>query len=123
MARYQVHHFLFFFEKKGDNPGTRLSNTTGDKMMQIHRRSYLIPRKKEGSNSLKDKSGGLKAKKVANLNTVKTIKKISSRLAIHRMVLGILNLVSIKRATKEGNLSMEDKVLMLYFHRSSIFAK
>lgn len=92
-------------------------------MMDIQRRSYLIPKKKEAINSEKERSSGLNAKKVATLNNVNTIKKISNRFAIHRIVFGILNLVSIKRVTKENNLSYHGKEHVLYFVRSSIFAK
>lgn len=101
----------------------RLSKTIGERMMHIQRRSYLMPKKNESSNSENERSEGLNAKKVANLKTVKTIKKISSRLITHSIVFGILNLISIKRATKEVFLSIEGNVPELYFNRSSIFAK
>ena len=95
MARYQVHHFLFLDEKKGVSLGKALSAITGNKMMAIQRISYRTPIKKEGTTSPNESPLGRKARKVASLNSVKISKKITSRLATHNIVFGILYLTSI----------------------------
>ena len=54
-----------------------------------------MPKKNEGNKSLKERSLGLNAKKVANLNKVKINRKIEKRLITQRMVFGIFNLISM----------------------------
>jgi hypothetical protein len=63
--------------------------------MAIQRRSYRMPKKNEGNKSPKERSLGLNAKKVANLNKVKINRKIEKRLTTQRMVFGIFNLISM----------------------------
>ncbi|MBC7873578.1 MAG: hypothetical protein H7Y01_06270 [Ferruginibacter sp.] len=72
-----------------------LSKITGNKMKEIHRRSYRIPIKKEGMVSPNEIFFGLKAMKVASLNNVNIRRKMTRRFVTHNIVLGILNLDSI----------------------------
>jgi hypothetical protein len=60
-----------------------------------------MPSQKDGSRSAKERSRGLNAKNVANLNTVKISKKRKNRFTTHRIVLGIFNLISIMLRTVE----------------------
>jgi hypothetical protein len=86
-----------------------LITTIGNKIMDIHRRSYRIPIRKEGVNSSKDMLLGLKAIQVTSRNRVKISRNMSSRFTTQRIVFGILYLVSIlariRRTTKKDNLN------------------
>jgi hypothetical protein len=62
----------------------------GRRMIDIQRRSYCIPSKKEGKRSIKPNPFGLKAKQVTSLNSVKIRRKIKNKLITHKMVFGIL---------------------------------
>jgi hypothetical protein len=68
---------------------------TGNRINEIHRRSYRIPIRKEGITSANEIDFGLKAINVATLNNVNISRKITSRLATHIIVFGILNRRSI----------------------------
>jgi len=51
--------------------------------------------KKDGNRSVKERSLGLNAKKVANLNKVKISRNITKRLITQRIVLGIFSFISM----------------------------
>jgi hypothetical protein len=68
---------------------------TGNSIKEIHRRSYRSPIKKDGITSASEIALGLKAINVATLNNVNISRKITSRLATHIIVFGILNRRSI----------------------------
>ena len=73
-----------------------LSKIIGNNIKAIHRRSYRIPIKKEGIASPIEIIFGLKAIKVASLYNVNISRKMAVKLATHKIVFGILNLVSIE---------------------------
>ena len=103
MAKYHVHHFLFLVEKKGESLGQRLNNTNGSIIKAIHRQSYRIPRKKEGSTSTNEISLGLNARNVTILKNVNMPQKIKNRFITHIIVFGILNFRSIRSLQKNRN--------------------
>jgi len=49
----------------------------------------------DGNKSAKERSRGLKAKKVVSLNRVKINRKMKNRFMTQRMVLGIFNLINM----------------------------
>ena len=59
-----------------------------------------MPIKKEGIASPIEIPAGLKAINVANLNKVNIRRKMTSRFISHKIVLGILNLDSIRELQK-----------------------
>ena len=54
-----------------------------------------MPSTNDGSKSVKERSRGLNAKKVAIRNSVNINRKIKNRFITQRTVLGIFNLISI----------------------------
>jgi hypothetical protein len=61
----------------------------GNKIIEIHRISYLKPKIKDGNRSEAERSTGLKEINVASLKKVKIRIKIMNRLMTHKMVFGI----------------------------------
>ena len=102
IARYQVQIFLLRFEKNGENSGIRLAMMMGIRIILIHRKSYLKPRKIEGKRSLQCSVSGLKAISVTSLNAVNSMTKITSRLKTQSKVLGKRNRKSIKGYQFDG---------------------
>ena len=80
-----------------------LTKTTGKSTNEIQRRSYLIPIKKEGITSANEILLGLNAMKVAILNKVNMSKKMTSKLATHIIVFGILNRLNISHFSLQKN--------------------
>jgi len=80
-----------------------LNKTTGKRTNEIQRRSYLIPIKKEGITSANEILLGLNAMKVVILNKVKMRRKMTSKLATHIIVFGILNRLNISYSPLQKN--------------------
>jgi hypothetical protein len=78
VTRYNNQKRLVFPEIKGDKDGILPISNKGVNTIQIHRTSYLKPKKKEGAASIKESCAGLKHKNVISRSNVKAASKIKN---------------------------------------------